>query len=313
MLSVDKVNCDSSYYVDFEKMLGLEGVALVNIVSNSDEDAPKKLRSKITHNDGATWAFLPPPKVDSDNKAFGCGSFNKDGSCALHIHGYTERDNRGNTYSSQGAVGLMFGWGNVGSELGSAKDADTFMTTDAGITWNQVKKGRWTWAFGDQGSIIVLVQTAASGEETDTLYYSTNEGADWTDYKFSDEKVTVTDISTLRSGGSRNFLLWTMRGEKLSAVNVDFSGLTDRVCKHDDKNLGNSDYYVWSPEHPETRNGCLFGHISQYLRKKSEKVCYNDFTMQHLYSQQNCTCDRPDFEWYVLFLSACPPSLNPKR
>ncbi len=69
VLSVDRVNCDSDYFVDFEKMLGLEGVALVNIVSNPDQSGPKKLQSKITHNDGATWAYLPPPMLTSTRRA----------------------------------------------------------------------------------------------------------------------------------------------------------------------------------------------------------------------------------------------------
>ncbi|KAH8885156.1 vacuolar protein sorting [Thozetella sp. PMI_491] len=295
VLSIDGVNCDWEYYVDFEKMLGVEGVAVVNVVANPDEDAPKKLQTKITHNDGATWRYLPPPKTDAEGKKFSCSSASGDEKCALHIHGYTERRDRRKTYSSASAVGLMFAVGNVGSELGSVKDVDTYMTTDAGITWKQAKKGRWTWAFGDQGSVIVLVQTAQEGK-TDTLYYSTDEGASWKEYKFSEEKVPVTDISTLRSGGSRNFLLWTEVGETLSSINVDFSGLTDKMCENDEYDAGKSDYYIWSPEHPETKDGCLFGHQTQYLRKKPERNCYNDFKMQHFYGEKNCTCSRQDYE-----------------
>ena len=54
-LSIDNVNRNDAGYVDFEKMIGLDGIALVNIVSNPTE-APltgsKKLQSRITHNDG---------------------------------------------------------------------------------------------------------------------------------------------------------------------------------------------------------------------------------------------------------------------
>lgn len=301
--SISGVNCNDQFYADFEKMLGLEGVALVNVVVNKDEKSgPKKLQSRITHNDGAEWALLPPPKVDVDGKAFCTSSkANKnqgDEKCALHIHGYTERTDHRDTFSSKGAVGLMFGWGNVGNVLGDIKDADTFMTTDAGISWKQVQKGRWTWSLGDQGSIIVLVQKAAHSKgKTNFVYYSINEGATWEKKEFSDEEIEVDGLSTLRSGASRNFLVYGKKGKDIFTVNLDFSGLSDRECKHDENNADKSDYYIWSPKHPLQENDCFWGHVSQYLRKKPEKTCYNPFRMEHLYNKQNCECTRQDYEW----------------
>jgi len=49
------VNRDERGYVDFEKAIGLDGIALANIVSNPQEAAVwgnKSLQSRITHNDG---------------------------------------------------------------------------------------------------------------------------------------------------------------------------------------------------------------------------------------------------------------------
>ncbi|KAH8910703.1 putative vacuolar protein sorting-associated protein [Coniochaeta sp. PMI_546] len=301
VLSIAGVNCNEDYYVDFEKMQGLEGVALVNIVANRDvKSEPKVLQTKITHNDGAEWAYLPPPKVDLDGKSF-CTSSRAaqnqgDEKCALHIHGYTERSDARNLYSSKGAVGLMFGWGNVGSSLGSIKDADTFMTRDAGITWTQVQKGKWKWSLGDQGSIIVLVQTHEAKAKTNFVYYSIDEGVKWEKKEFSEEEVEVTDISTMRSGGSRNFLIYGKKGSEIFTVNLDFTGLSDRECKFDENDGDKSDYYLWSPKHPLQQNDCLFGHQSQYLRKKLDRKCYNSFKMDHLYNKQNCTCTRQDYE-----------------
>jgi hypothetical protein len=302
VLSIEGVNCDRNYYVDFEKMQGLEGVGLVNIVANRAQGTlPKVLQTKITHNDGAEWAYLPPPKTNLDGKSFckssKAGQNQGDEKCALHIHGYTERSDARNMYSSKGAVGLMFGWGNVGSSLGNLKEADTFMTRDAGITWTQVQKGRWRWALGDQGAIIVLVQTHEAKSKTNFVYYSMDEGVTWEKKEFSEEEVEVTDISTMRSGGSRNFLIYGKKGSDIFTINLDFSGLSDRECKFDENNLDQSDYYIWSPKHPLQANNCLFGHQSQYLRKKQDKKCYNSFKMEHLYNTQNCLCTRQDYEW----------------
>ncbi|KAI1094786.1 Oligoxyloglucan reducing end-specific cellobiohydrolase [Rostrohypoxylon terebratum] len=293
VLSIAGVNCNSDYFVDFEKMLGLEGVVLVNTVENKGSDSePKKLTTRISHNDGAEWGFLPPPERDIDNKEFSCSSKNGDESCALHIHGYTERADHGKTYSSESAVGIMFGIGNVGPILGDPKDADTFMTADAGLSWKMVKKGSWTWSFGDQGSIVVLVQR---NTKTKTISYSLDRGDTWNDYAFSDSEVVITDITTLRSGSSRNFLLWGHQGNKLFTVNVDFSGLASEPCK-DNEDREKSDYELWSPQHPLQPNGCLFGHKNQYLRKKKDRKCYNSYKLQHLYNVENCECTRQDFE-----------------
>ncbi len=54
-LSLDHVNRNKRGYVDFEKMIGIDGVAVVNIVTNTEEAArsgKKKLQTRISHNDG---------------------------------------------------------------------------------------------------------------------------------------------------------------------------------------------------------------------------------------------------------------------
>jgi Sortilin, neurotensin receptor 3, len=57
-LSMEYANRDGRGLVDFEKMIGLDGIALINIVANPDEAKvtnEKKLQSRITHNDGKFW------------------------------------------------------------------------------------------------------------------------------------------------------------------------------------------------------------------------------------------------------------------
>ena len=55
-ISMEHVNRDDRGYVDFEKMIGLDGIALINVVNNPEEakvTGSKMLQSRITHNDGA--------------------------------------------------------------------------------------------------------------------------------------------------------------------------------------------------------------------------------------------------------------------
>src|SRR5690606_21598043 len=139
-----------------------------------------------------------------------------------------ERMDKKKTYSVATAVGLMFGVGNVGPHLGSFEEADTFMTTDGGISWKQVQKGVWTWQYGDQGSITVLVKQWRPGQKVKTNYamYSTDEGETWKKYQFAEGEVAVHDITSPRSGSSRNFIIWASKGDdEMLAINLDFSGL----------------------------------------------------------------------------------------
>ncbi|KAJ4137573.1 vacuolar protein sorting/targeting protein PEP1 [Fusarium equiseti] len=297
VLSASNVNADELGYVDFEKVAGLEGVTLINTVANpGDKKATKTIQTKISHNDGAEWTFLSPPTKDINGKSYSCNSLG-DGNCALHLHHYTEREDKGRTFSASTAVGLIFAYGNIGSSLGNIKDADTFMSADGGITWKNVKKGVWTWQYGDQGSIIVLAQRATRGNavKSKAVSYSIDEGKTWTDYEFSKKEVTVQDLTSVHSGTSRNFLVWYRTDDKkMFAANLDFSGLANQPCKYSDGD--SSDYDLWSPRHPLQKDDCLFGHKAKYLRKKPGRKCYNQASMSRLREYENCECTRRDFE-----------------
>ncbi|KAH8591976.1 hypothetical protein B0O99DRAFT_630824 [Bisporella sp. PMI_857] len=297
VLSLDAVDTDTLGYVDFEKLLGLEGVAMVNVVANYQsknyKKEGKKLKSMITHNDGAEWDYLQPPSLDAEKKKFGCsGSLQK---CSLHIHGYTERRNKGHTFYSQSAIGLMVGTGNVGEYLNSKADGvDTFLTADGGINWKSVKKGEYMWEYGDQGSIIVIVK---DNQKTKVVHYSLDEGDTWEDYEFSSDEILVNDITTVPSDNARNFLLWGKKDGKLVTINLDFTGLTDKQCKLDESDVTAGDYYLWQPKHPKQNDDCFFGHISQYHRKNPKADCFNGRMIPHLHDiVNNCTCTRRDFE-----------------
>ena len=308
VLSLDKVNRNTPGYVDFEKMLGLEGVALVNVVSNTEEaerGSGKKLRTMITHNDGAEWSLIKAPQNDPDGNSYDCRTDNI-ADCSLHLHGYTERRDPRDVYSSPSAVGLMMAVGNVGEYLTtkSEKTSDTFITRDGGIEWQAVKKGNYMWEYGDQGSIIVIVRDTVA---TNEIFYSLDEGREWIPYQFSKKKVHVAILSTVPSDNSLNFLLWGREEDSDSEIvtfNLDFSQLKERSeqCKLDENkpDSDDSDYYLWAPQHPSQPNKCLFGHIAQYHRKKPDKKCFNGRSIQHLHSiAKNCECTRSDFEWFV--------------
>lgn len=303
VLSLDGVNRNEAGFADFEKMLGLPGVALTNVVANRQhpkDDQGKKLKSMITHNDGSQWALLPAPKKDAEGHDFKC-DVDKVESCSLHLHAYTERDDPRKTFSSPSAIGLMMGVGNVGEHLTRKSDGDLFLTRDGGVNWHAVRKGNYMWEYGDQGSILVIVKENVA---TKLVHYSRDEGETWTEFQFSESDMNIFSISTVPSDTSRNFLLWGKDAHsdgKISTVNLDFTGLTDKQCNLmlDDLDSKDCDYERWKPKHPLQSDDCLFGKVSEYLRKKRDRDCYNGPKIPDPITARACECTRQDFEWYV--------------
>ncbi|KIM90139.1 hypothetical protein PILCRDRAFT_811868 [Piloderma croceum F 1598] len=293
-VSIDNVNRDERGFVDFEKMIGLDGIALINVVSNPHDAAVsgrKSLQSRITHNDGGSWKPLPPPKTDSGGRPYACSSVN----CALHVHGYTERFDPRATYSSPSVVGLIMAVGNVGETLAPYHESDTFLSRDAGFTWEEVHKDAHLWEFGDSGSILVM---ANDEEPTDHVLFSTNEGLDWREYKFTNEKIRVKTIVTVPSDTSRRFILMGNHPSSSSsvAVHIDFSSLTLIQCVLNTEDPGNDDFELWSPSE-ERSERCLFGRQTLYHRRVRDKNCVVG-TQPKLEEKvvKKCACIASDFE-----------------
>ncbi|THH18916.1 hypothetical protein EW146_g2149 [Bondarzewia mesenterica] len=294
-LSIENVNRDDRGFVDFEKMIGLDGIALINVVSNP-LDAPvtgsKQLQTRITHNDGGTWKQLIPPKFDSMGRRYDCNS----ASCALHVHGYTERFDPRATFSSPSVVGLIMAVGSVGDRLAPYTESDTFLSRDAGFSWEEVHKDAHLWEFGDSGSVLVM---ANDEEPTDHVLFTTDEGLTWREYKFDNEKVRVRSIMTVPSDTSRRFILMGNYARSPSssvAVHLDFSALTHQKCVLDVQHSDQDDFELWSPSE-ERSELCLFGRQTLYHRRVRDRNCV--VGKQEKFQDKvvkNCACTDSDFE-----------------
>lgn len=68
------------------------------------------------------------------------------------------------------------GVGSVGESLLPYEESDTFLSTDAGVTWEMVRPDAHKYEFGDKGSILVVINDE---EGTDTVRYSLDLGKTW--------------------------------------------------------------------------------------------------------------------------------------
>ncbi|EJT52393.1 signal sequence binding protein [Trichosporon asahii var. asahii CBS 2479] len=295
-MSIENVNRNAAGYVDFEKMIGLDGIAVVNVVANPEDaemSGKKKLQTRITHNDGGSWKRLIPPAKDSLGQEYDC----RRTSCSLQLHGYTERRDPKATYSSPSAVGLMLGVGNVGEELAAYDDSDVFLTRDGGFTWEEVHKDAHMWEYGDSGTIIVLVNDE---EPTDHVLYTLDEGLTWNTYSLG-EKLRIETIQTVPQDTSRRFFLIghspSSGGKsKSTLVHLDFSAVQTRQCELKEDDPNHDDFELWSPSE-NRQEECLFGRQVLYRRRIRDRDCYiGEQLTQPQKIQKNCTCAPEDFE-----------------
>lgn len=295
VLSLLNVNRNSIGFVDYDRIESIEGVIISNIVTNPESKADKKIKTQISHNDGAEWSYITPPKLDSESKKYKCTNSRLE-KCSLHLHGYTERRDFRDTPSSPTAVGVIIAVGNVGEYLGDRIDASTFLSRDGGITWKEIRKGNYMWEYGDQGTIIILVE---SYKPTKHIIFSIDDGKTWEYHTFSKKKLKVLDIATVPSDTSRKFLLFAYDGEKTLTFSIDFSRVHNRQCQLDLDNPDDDDYEYWSPRHPQLADNCLFGHEVRYLRRAAGH--YDCFIGSAPLKDgrkvvRYCPCTRSDFE-----------------
>jgi hypothetical protein len=125
------------------------------------------------------------------------------------------------------------GVGNRGPHLLPYAECGTFLSRDAGHTWVQVRDGESLYEFGDQGTIIVVIDDEGP---TNEISYSWNYGESWDKYKFSKDPIRATLLTTNPKSTSLKFLLM---GQTLPATGgmvepvvytIDFSELEPRKC-----------------------------------------------------------------------------------
>ena len=171
-------NRNTMGFVDYERIYGVEGIGMANTVTNAQEvetrGVPKKLRTMITFNDGSSWTHIRPPSEDINGQKISCDPSNPS-LCALHFHSVTSPHNFGRIFSSP-APGFVMGVGSVGESLWEYKESDTFLSTDAGLTWKMISKNAHIYEFGDLGSILLIVDDE---ETTDVIKYSLDLGKTW--------------------------------------------------------------------------------------------------------------------------------------
>ncbi|KAI8820520.1 uncharacterized protein EV422DRAFT_74189 [Fimicolochytrium jonesii] len=299
------LHMNSKGYTDFEKMAGVEGIALMNIVnlgihSGGGENA---LQTQLTLDDGAHWSFLQPPAESKDHQAY-CKDSKSLDDCALHLSSYTSRQDVRDQFSAKTAPGLIIGNGNVGKSLNTAKSLhNTYLSSDAGHTWTEIAMGPHKWEFGDQGGLILLVgqMKPISRVQLSRDYGRTFEEQDITIK--AGGKMAVHYMFSEPSGTSTVFVLvGELATGESAVVTLDFTDQMNSLnaCKTD-PGAGDSDVEAWAPQRlsqpnaPAPTDQCFFGEKTIRYRRKQNAVCRMGDT-PIAPAKKQCECTEADFE-----------------
>ena len=72
------------------------------------------VKTYITHNKGAKWELVKAPEVSYRGKKTSC--YIEDG-CSLHLEIYSHNNELAPVYSTEKAIGIVLGTGNIGQKL----------------------------------------------------------------------------------------------------------------------------------------------------------------------------------------------------
>lgn len=253
------------------------------------------VRTVISFDKGGVWSYLKPPSVDSLGKKIDCPP----DRCWLHLHGITNFHNYAPFYSSENAIGIIMGTGNVGAYLRFEPDQiNTYLSRNGGLTWVEAHKGAFIYEFGDHGGLLVMADDI---RKTKQVVFSWNEGQSWYDFELSEYPVEVDNIVTEPNSTSTKFLLYGTRGDAGVVYHLDFDALGQPLCKGVwAADSVSSDYETWSPSdgRSEKNNGekCMMGRQVTYTRRKQTSECFNGEKFERPIIKKNCACTEENFD-----------------
>lgn len=137
-------------------MKGLEGIFLANefLPARNEPEGPVSTDrvTKISFDLGGEWTRLSGP-VDAACTA--------QDNCWLNLQGITTSYS-GRFYSEPTAIGILLGTGNIGRALTDRTDQlNTYMSRDAGWTWQFFRNGSHQYDIANHGGIVLLIDDVA--------------------------------------------------------------------------------------------------------------------------------------------------------
>ena len=213
-------------------------------------------------------------------------------------------------YAPENAAGLALATGYVGPagliDDVRPEEMGLFLTRDAGRTWDEIRRGAYTYEMGDHGAIVLI---AKHRQLTEVVHYSWDEGKTWQDIQIP--KMEVINIVTDPDTTSQRFIVLgkvprALRHDEEGAslnkarmVHIDLSALHEKKCEGaSNPGAPESDYELWSPTPIAARgssDSCQLGSKVVYVRRKRGHRCFNGQEHEGHNETQICDCTHEDY------------------
>ena len=276
--SLENTHRSEMGYVDIEKVQGIDGILIANVVVGKGQ-----IRTKMSYDDGRTWNYIGTADCAGDDK------------CGLNFHSVLDHHNSGRIFSSP-APGIIAGIGNSGTALRDYEDGNFYVSHDSGLTWTLSRQEGHIYEFGDQGNILLAAYDEGA---TTKAYYSLDRGVKWNELELS-KSIRPKYLITTPDSTSMKFLLLGKSNEdrsKYLSMAINFGDLYEKKCVL--KEDGSGDFEKWYARY-DSNNGdpsCLMGRKQYFWRKKVDAKC----SVQDLYHEQfaksePCECTLQDYE-----------------
>ena len=254
-----------------------EGVAAREVQEN--------VKTFITHNKGGKWELIKAPEVSRRSKKTAC--YVEDG-CSLHLEIYSHMGELAPVYSTEKAVGIVLGTGNIGPRLtDNDSQKSLYLSRDGGLSWRTIRQGVHIYEIGDHGALIVI---AEKNTPTNHIEFSWDEGQSWDILTISEHSIFVENIIIEPNSISQQFMVYGTyaeaigdgeedavfddvsieKGNSAFLVYLDFSQLHEPQCKGvDNAGADDSDYELWTPHDGRFGDSkCFLGMHKTFVRRK---------------------------------------------
>ena len=276
---------------DFTNVAAIPGVYLANQVIGHAMTMDS-VKTRITYNAGGVWQGITPPLLGADGKRINC----QEGpdSCELHLHGETHwmrgswKTRLGSVYTHESAPGVILATGNVGKSLAfDPTSVNTYLSRDAGVTWEEIVKGPHIYEFGNNGGLIVIGKMSSLGT-TNKIQFSRDLGRCWEDLELS-QTISIHNIRSDPGGKGDVFIVrgsiddGTADGDADGVMfTIDFNSLLQ-------KDANGAATYAWSPARCEPKDyeqwaatspnpdKCILGRNATFTRRMRDptSACLN--------------------------------------
>lgn len=296
-LSLAQVSTENGV-VEFRPMRGMPGVYFANQKRVRDDVWDARVITMMSTDNGGSWqpiAATGARVVDERGKPIDCThAVAPDGlaGCYLSFSVLGKSPSRaqlqqGSFHSTAKAPGVALAVGNVGPWYDRAQDDSdahaTFLTRDAGATWQRVRNGSHIGEIADQGNVIVLVRDS---RETNTLIWSVDAGASWRECLFAATPVFVSNIVSEPSTSGTDVIIF---GTQLQA-NRRVAVVVYVELAEFERRCAAADYEEWRPN----GDNCDLGERVVYQRRKPLAQCHADDVPPP--NRTACACELADYE-----------------